>query len=413
MSTKLFPTSAFSDYKNINAYESGQYYKKYVLEKQYYPYQYDGWVSRKYYGVKDQDNNIIYPRQTTLVEYYNNSGNSHKNIDFVVDAYKDFKKYQEDLLRQNKINNVSIFTKLNVGRSTDSLPDLYLKDIGRLYDIFVNTFLNDQDKRQIVDIFSFMKYIIKYISLIAPATAFNRSTFITSKFVPPTINGLTISFENIAYDMDYAKKANLYISDPHFDHFIVTAAKFGFFVDRNFPYNIVADLESAIMKEYARSRGYISLEDIFNKCYFKAYKADLDSLKNVVLGYWNSYCFSTKSQIINANNLTTHKVYYNQLNMETFEQLFNINWQIRLYLYTRILEDRVHITQNKFESLYNESTKINKFFDTENALLFINQKVEQLKTVRDQQPTYLTSEDLRISMLTQTIDPLPVEGLTF
>lgn len=409
----LFPSQTFSSSSTINIFEKAKYYENNILEKQYYPYQYDGWDSRKFYGLKDKYNNIIYPKQSALIEYYNNNGNNHKNINFVVDAFKDFKQYQDDLQKTNKTNNNSIFTKLNVRRSTESVPDLYLKELGRLYEIFTNTFLTDTVKKEIVDIFSFIKYFLKFVNIISTTTSLNRSTFIVSKFAPPTINGLTISFEDIEYDANYERKANTYIANPQFDHFIITASKFGFFVDRNYPYSIVADIESPIMKSYARKRGYSSTQNIFDNCYFKAYKADLDSLKNVVLGFWNSYAFYNRSQIINNNSSKTQKIYYNQLTLESFEKLFNVNWQLRLYLYSRILESKVKINQNKFENLYNECIKINKFIDTDNSLLFINQKLLEIKKFDESDKTFLTNEDLRIKLISESIDPLPVEGINF
>lgn len=410
---QIFPTQTFSSSSIINTYETGKYYKQYILEKQYYPYQYDGWISRKHYGLKDINKNIIYPKQTTLTEYYNNNGNSHTNINFVVDAFKDFKKYQDDLLKRNRVNNTSIFTKLNVERSTDSLPDLYLKELNRLYDIFTNTYLIESRRRQIVDVFTFMKQFINFITIVAPIGTLIRSSFITSKFAPATINGLTISFQNIQYDADYVKKANTYISDPHFDHFAASAAKFGFFVDRNFPFNIIADLESSAIKSYARGRGYSTLQSIFDNCYFIAEKADIDSLKNVVLSFWNSYSFANKSKIINSNKLETHKVYYNQLTMDVFETLFNINWQIRLYLYIRVLESKIVLSQNRFENLYNESIKINQFVNTENAVKYINTKIIEFTPETDEIETYLTNADLTIKLLSDRIEPLPTEGIIF
>ena len=410
---KIFPTQTFSSSSLINTYETGRYYKDYILENVYYPYQYDGWIDRKHYGLKDLNGSIVYPKQSTLIEYYNNNGNSHTNINFVVDAFKHFKKYQDDLMKQNRTNNVSIFTKLNVEKSTESFPDLYLKELNRLYEIFTNTYMIESRRRSIVDVFTFMKEFINFITVISPITAFNRSSYITSKFAPSSLNGLTISLQNIQYDADYVKKANTYIADPHFDHFITSAAKFGFFVDRNFPFIMIADIESATMKMYARSRGYSSLQSIFDNCYFIAEKADIDSLKNVVLSFWNSYSFANRSQIVNSNKLETRKVYYNQLTMDTFEQLFNINWQIRLYLYIRILESKLTLNQNKFEMLYNESIKINHFSNTENAIKYINTKIVELTPQIEESETYLTSADLTIKMLASSIDPLPTEGIIF
>lgn len=412
MLNQIFPET-FSSSSIIDIYHKGEYYKNYILEEQYFPYQYNSWGEKRKYGLLDTKNNVIYPRQSALLEYTNNNGNINKNINFVVDAFTDLKLYQERLFKGNNINNQSIFTKLNVVSSTESVPNLYLKQIERLYEIFINNYLTDNIKKQIVDIFSFTNHLIKFFTLIAPVTPLNRSAFIGSRFAPLSVNGLTISLDSIQLNIDYKIKVDRYINNPEFEHHLVSAARFGFFVDRNFPFNIIADLESPIMKKYASNRGYNTIEEVFDKCYFKAYKADIDSLKNVVLTFWNSFCVLQRSQIINTDKLATNTIYYNQLTMDSFEQQFNINWQLRLYIYTRILEEKISVTQNKFENLYKEAIKINKFSNTEKAIQYISEKISELIAPVDITPSHLTSADLTVKMVTKLVEPLPVEGITF
>ena len=167
------------------------------------------------------------------------------------------------------------------------------------------------------------------------------------------------------------------------------------------------------MKSYAYNRGYSTTDEIFQNCYFKAYLADIESLKNVALIFWNSYASSNQKQIIDGKLSDTHVVYFNELTMEMFEKHFNINWQIRLYLYTRILEENIKITQNKFEILYTEAVKINKFSDLDNSVRYINQKIQELSPVQQETSYHLTTPDAIIKMLSGELPPLPVEGINF
>ena len=65
----------------------------------------------------------------------------------------------------------------------------------------------------------------------------------------PNVSGLCVemSFDN--HDDDY-NKFNKYINNINFEFYTLAAAKFGFFVDKNAPWRLVANLNSSKMKEY-------------------------------------------------------------------------------------------------------------------------------------------------------------------
>ena len=414
MNNNTIPINFITSSNIIKIYETGNFYNEYVLDKDYYPYQFNSWNDNKKYGIVDNNLNAIYPKQSALLEYSNNFKNAQKNINFVADAFADFKKYQQELSKKSNINNQTIFTKLNAEKTTESLPDLYLQYLKKTYQIFVDQYVTENIKKEILDVSSFINYFIKYIKIISLVSPITRSAFIKSRFCPTSINGLTIFLDSVTQDADYEKKANRYAANPEFDHFIITASKFGFFVDKNYPYKIVADLESPYMKAYAKMRGYFTIDQIFEQCYFKAYTADLEALKNMAIIFWNTYAANNKAQIVNnKNNLSTEVIQYNELTTETFEQFYNINWQIRLYLFVRILEEKINTTQNKFENLYQEAIKINKYSDITNCLTYINQKILELLPTEEQIPNHLTAPDLTVRLLKNQIEPLPVSGINF
>jgi hypothetical protein len=419
MYNQTIPQGIFTTNNTFDRYYLGLFFKEYVLQKEYYPYQFDSWGDKKYYGILDNKGYVIYPKDTALVEYSNSNGVTHKNLLFVVDAFKEMKKYQQDLSKNNKSKNTSIYSQLNVRESTSNVANLYIDYLNKLYVIFRDNILNQAAvKKDIKNISSFIQYFVKFIKIMTKISVFNRSTFIKSKFVPQSINGLKISLDTVGNNLDYRTISNNYIDNPEFDLFIETAGKFGFYVDKNHPWMMVADLESPVMQKYAENYGLMSVDQIFSTCYYTAYTADLESLKNVILSFWNSFAASqgdttTDNKIVGCKNVFVEISTLNQLNIETFEQYFNVNWQLRMYLYTRILEERLDVTQNKFESLHQESCTINKFYDTEKSLLFINEKISELRSLNSKQPEMLTTPDAVVKLLSSQITALPVEGINF
>lgn len=418
MINQIIPQNLFSNNTTSDTYFLKLFYKNYVLQKEYYPYQFDGLEDKKHYGRFDNSGNIIYPKESYLKPYTNNLGVTHKNLPFVVDAFKDFKIYQNELLKTNRSNNNSIYVRMNVLQSTDNVPDLYLKHLNNLYTVFSNDLLNPVLSNNIESIKQFSFYFIKFLTIITKAVATNRSAFINTRLVPESINGLRISLDNPPANADIKLLAQKYIGDTEFDRFIDSAAKFGFFVDRNSPWTLVCDLESPVTRKYAENYNLFSTDQILETCYHKAYTADLESLRNVMLSFWNSFAAKqssvTKSlEIPNCKNAFTEHTILNQLDIRTFEKHFDVNWQIRLYLFSRILEEKLKITQNKFELLYLDALNINNLHNTEKALEYVNIKMRELSLKNKVSTNNLTTPDAVVKLLSGQIADLPTEGINF
>ncbi len=418
MLNKIIPDNIFVTNTTFDTYFLRKFYDEYVLDKDYYPYQFDGWSDKKYYGVLDNQKNVIYPKDSYLKIYSNSNNTQHKNLAFVTDAFTDLKSYTGNLIRRDKAASNSIYSKLNVSVSTENIADKYLVYINDLFTVFKQSYLDDSNVGEIKNIQDFCSHFIKFLKVITKVSPINRSAFIKSRLISGNINGLRISLANPSPILGLRERANTYIGDPEFDLFLESAGKFGFFVDKNNPWTIVSDLESPVTKKYASNYGLTNTQQIFDTCYHKAYKADLDSLKNVVLSFWNTFAgnkgfSSNTTNIPDCKNLFVEISQINQLEMPAFEKYFNMDWQLRLYLFSRILEEKIDITQNKFETLYNESININNFYDTEESLRFINKKVQELLDQKLSKQETLTSIDAVIKILSTQAKYLPFEGINF
>jgi len=418
MINKIIPDNIFIGNTTFDTYYLRKFYNEFVLNKQYYPYQFDGWGDKKYYGIFDEQKNVIYPKDNYLKNYSNNTNVQHKNLMFVVDAFKDLKQYVNATNKRNKTTNTSIYSNLNVAKSIEDIPDKYLAYINDIYKIFKQSYLNISVISDIKNIQDFCRHFIIFIKIMTKVSPVNRSAFIKSRIVSSNINGLRISLDNPPQAISLRDIANNYIGNFEFNSLLESAGKFGFFVDKNVPWTIVCDLESPVTKKYTSNYGLTNTQQIFDTCYHKAYEADLDSLKNIVLSFWNTYV-SERGIVKNAQNIPGCKNLFieiseiNQLELSSFEKYFNIEWQLRLYLFTRVLEEKLQITQNKFETLYNECININNYYNTDESLKFINKKVQELLDQKLNKQENLTSIDEVIKMLASQTKYLPYEGINF
>ncbi len=302
------------------------------------------------------------------------------NIKFVVDAFKDMKAFQERLLKKGRSANSSIYSVLNVKESTIDFSSKYHTFLGKIYNIFINDYMTDIIRQDTKNIFDFFKHFIIFAKIMCKITVLNRSAFLKSKHTPQSVNGLRISLENPDPNTSVFIKGNNFIGNPEFDLFIETASKFGFLIDKNYPWVLVADIESVSMKKYIRKYNITDTENLFDTFYHKAYTADLESLKHVLIGFWNGYAASFASTAILKENLDCKKYFYEpnhakQIDSNMFDVILGANWLIRMYALIRVLEEKLNITQNQFEIIFQEACKINKISTEEKALLYINKKL--------------------------------------
>ncbi len=405
----IIPTNIFNTSSTKDKYDLNKLYDDYVFQKVYYPYYFDSREDKRNYGIVDTYGNVVYPIPSQLKSYRNNGGTSHSNIEFVTDALGELIRFYNELSTKNKVNRSSLYSNINPASSTTTFYDDYNQYLSEMYNLFETKFLTQETIKDIHGISGFVKQLTRYIKIVCASGVINRSAFIKSRFVDPSINGLRIGLEGEDPFINVREKSNTYVANPDFDFFVKNAAMFGFYVDKNMPWFIVADLESPIMKQYMRRYNILKTQDVFDKYYFKAYTADIESLKNIILILWNKHATYNRTvkrnSINNCRSLFQETINYNQLSIENFDNCFGKNWIIRFYLYTRILEEKLKISQAKFEAFYEEASKIANFFSEEKAVSYVNEKINELATLKNINHQTLTSPDVIVKVMsTQKTD---------
>lgn len=414
----IFPKNYFLNNDTFDKFHVSLFYKNNVLNKEYYKYIYDDWYSSKGYGKLDTQNNVIYPKNSFLKEYRNNAEGLQKNLSFVVDAFKDLKVFYKQLEIRDKVSLGSIYVNLNAVSSYTPPDDMYVQYINDLYPIFETFFMINSDSYFPNSFEFYIKKIILFFRIMLKIGVVNRTSFMKSLLVPRASDGLRISLFKEPEIFSLKKVANTFVGDRGFDFFVKTSARFGFFVDKYRPWSIVADLNSPVMLEYAQKYNLKNKEEIYNNCYHKAYKVDLENLINVVITLWNLLASRLKTQTIATDStmcaaVDRHTYELPQLDVKMFNHYFPITWQIRFYAYTRILEEKFYYPQEKFEILYKEACNINSLFGIEESLRYINTKILEFADRIEKKDYSLTSETEFSKLLLGQVNLVTKEELHF
>ena len=409
----LYGNDAFSKYNSNKLYEDS------ILDSRFYPYIFDSWRDGKAYGLVDNKGYALIPKQSSLRSYTNDNGIFQENLAFVVNAYEDLKRYQATLSQTNKFDaNSSLYIKVNAVSSHKVLDDNYIPHVQNIYDVFTASQLTEEKKVKIDNIDRFMKELVSFLTVSSKSIPLTRSSYISSRWSPLELNGVTINIAQPAPFSNLKNKVDSYINDPNFNTFLESAKRYGFMVDKNAPWRIVADLGSPVMADYYKVYGLKSADDVLNKFYFKAHESDIETLKSVLLSFWNAY---VKNNVLNTKadfadkcgNLFTSMSTNSQLQMSKFLQTYNDEWFIRFYTYSKILESGVDISQSKFESIYIEAVKLNKYIDSAAATEYVIKQIVSLQSKQPKVQTRLTDLQELITVLAQQREQQPSEGIIF
>lgn len=397
----LIPDSAASSFL-LN-----QFYEKYIFQENLFSYQIDTWKKQINYGLINKEGDAIFPKTLSLASFINNNNVLQENLFFVVDAFKDLKKYHEKFLTTNKFDkNNSIYVSLNPVASNVDLNSEYIKFVNELYNVFSGVYLSNQLVSRIDSINSFMTTLVEFLKRIVGLSPFNRSSFITFRKCPPEVSGLTISFNNDKAFSDPQKKAETYVNDNNFYAFADHCKRFGFFINKNIPWKIISDLESPITADYYKKYGFNNSKDVLDNLYHVAYYSDIESLTNVLISFWNLFVDRNPinknyQQIAGCNSVFVSSTQRIKINRENFDRIFNMSWKLRFYIMMKIYENNLNISQNKFDAIHSEAVKLNNYYSLDLALQKINNDVKDLKNKNKIQLTQVETSDRMMEILTK------------
>ena len=405
MSNQILPQTIFKTNSSADNYTSAVYYNNFVFQDEYYPYQFNGYSDRRYYALANNKSEPIYPRNSALTYFSDRNGNQFKTLVFVAEAFREMKAYYDSHKSTDKVQiNGSVYRDLNPVKGYSDPTSLYMTNLETIFNIFFDIFLTTTRKQEIKNIYDFMTKFIEFLTLGKSSININLSYFLLSKICPLESNGITISFRK---DMDLdnlSLKADKYISDPNFDVFYDAAKRYGFMVDKNAPWRIVADLGSPVMKNYYQQYNLNSVDEVFDKCYSVGFLTDINSLKNILVSFWNTYVTRvgtvvTAKEKMGCASLFAEVTELRQIEPEHFNLYFDDSWLLRMYVYSRLIEEDININQNIFEEIVEKTIKIYTYNSRDEAAQYVFKRVGELRRQQSPKKVLLTDADLTAKLI--------------
>ena len=257
--------------KNSNTKEL---YKSRETYEEFYPAaidQFDLWNNLPLYGRVNEEGTPVFPNESKLL-YISQKGDKKQLavLNFVANAFRKMREHYKTIFRLNTEAGPTRFfsNTLEPTRAWESPIVGYNSYIQSVYeDFYSNVLVGLEQSDKIKNFEDFTNILFEYIR--QNGKAFTRLAYGESGQSTVLNTGLAIEIYSGEYGDD--KLAASFINDPNFPIYQELCRKYGFKIDRNIPWRIVANIRSnnlfPFIEEKIQNKTEDTIKDIFRENY--------------------------------------------------------------------------------------------------------------------------------------------------
>ena len=290
-----------------------------------------------------------------------NRSQGFRALDFVVDACTDLQKQFEKCRNLGQIDpNDDYLSSLQVYKA---YVDPY-----RLYENYINIFnskistLDSIDSANIKDFDTLSKNLLTTMNKTGKTNPLTFPAFVKSRKVPINISGLAIEIADLSASND-KEKYDKFINSPNWKFYLNTCRTYGFMVDLDVPWRLVADIGSSAMLQYARK--YLKNADT-NSILFNYYERSYSKYySSFTQRMYKMYYNIKPTNIIKLNDcngrIKTERIKPTEYkNIEKLEEKYGQESFLVLYCKLRFTEEESQYTEEQKSILIKDIIQLTK-----------------------------------------------------
>ena len=329
------------------------------------------------YGRVDLLGNAVYPSEKFLAPIP--SEGSLYALSFVADAFKDFRTYYLKTVTAGGIRQgQSALSIVQPIRGWESIHTLYGKNIDDIYSKLVTLYFEktgasgEQTDRRPENFEQFVALLNDLLHTKGSEIRLTRSSFVLSRQNGIASTGLSIEIApNLGTD-----SAKEFFGNPNFKFYMNALKKFGFMVDVDYPGRIIADIGSPEMQHYMAQYG-ITVDNLFEKMYYKASDYDYYLLKVYISQFYNSYASQYPSKTITTptkcGNPTKRVIVREQISQDDYSD----NYWLSIYVNTRNFELSRPLSDHELKKVIKNAKDLRKNLDISEAIRYIGDTMKR------------------------------------
>lgn len=306
---------------------------------------------------------MIIPEDSTNFKYFSSNSNSSqglKALNFVVDAFSDLQQQFKKCLLMGKIDGSDQYlSNLKVYKAYESPFFLYNSYVNRFYSALRSA--SDIDTKRLADFNMLIDNLLKSLESSDQRNALTFPAYVKSRKAPISISGLSIEIADLDYSND-EEKVNNFIKSKNWNFFLNTCKSYGFMVDLNNPWRLVADIGSQPMIEYASKYGYTDTNSIIFNYYRKASYFYYNTFINRMREMYNTVKPTSIEKITecNGNTLVKYIKPKDYISDQILQESYGQEQFLMLYCKLRFIEEESEYPKYKKDNILRDMISISK-----------------------------------------------------
>jgi hypothetical protein len=284
-------------------------------------------------------------------------------VPFVADAFKDLQlQFQKSILAQKIRAGEKYLSEIVPSQAYQDPQELYYQHSRQLETVLADYYAENNLTFRTFD--QFLTHYKETIRQMAPNFPFTFPAYVKSWRCPMSVSGLVVEIADLSH-ADDQQKIDLFINSPNWAFYLNACRTYGFSVDRNSPWRLVADIASTPMLEYAAAYNMNNTTAILSLGYRPAPVAFYAGFKSYLLRNYNKlkfqqymkseYCQSTGKMITEAITPMTYT--QDDLTHNYPEEFF-----LELYFEIRFAEEEHSLTEVQQKRIVEESLDLYHFY---------------------------------------------------
>ena len=322
---------------------------------------------------------------------------------FVADAFEALALQFDKAILSRKINpNDRFLSQITAYSGYQDPKFLYNQSL----DVYKNILVKKMKSPKNAGFMNFEQFILKisdFIESSARKSPLTMPAFIKSTYCPISVSGLSIdiSSEKISDDLNKIEK---FKKSKNWDFFLNACQTYGFMVDKDIPWRLVADIGSPQMLEYASAYDMKSTNQILSMAYVYAHDFYFNKFKRFLVELYNL----SKQTVFTTSTCKDGSLRVSRSEPQDIGQIDDF-YALELYCKVRFVEEESHYTNaEKFQlvddvmemaridfdgALYSFERILNKTFDYSGSLSYINARLPEMIEAMKKQDTYVNPVD--------------------
>ena len=338
----------------------------------------------------------------------------YRVFDFIAAAFTDFQNAFLRATEKGQIDpNEGFMTFPEPKKAYIAPTNHYMEYRAAMYEIFNKKMKQNKSANAKIKSFrTFVPYLDEFIHDAATQAPFTLSAYMRSQYAEPHMTGLVIDLLEQDTSRD-KRKVKMVYDNQNYPFYENMAMQFGFSIDKNVPWRLVADIRSPAMDRYLKRFGYKSWIDVIKKCYENTYLVGYNNFKSLYVIYYNSFARFNPS--VARPSMKCDGTYIGKRTYRRTEDLVQLNidlgeqWFLEKYAMIRNAEEGSPLSEDRVKQIVNRAFKISKYkgkakcleminknlIETDRRSGSINEKVEAYQKAIREQEEKETSEQRR------------------